>query len=166
MQYRRLYQEGGCYFFTVTTYGRQPIFRSPEAVELLRTAFRELRSERPFEIDAAVVLPDHLHCIWRLPDGDDDFSNRFKSIKKRFTTAYEGQAGKVWQKRFWEHLIRDQDDWRRHMDYIHYNPVKHGQVQRPGDWPYSSFRRCVEKGLYVPDWGSDISDEVLQMDLE
>jgi len=167
MQYRRLYQEGGCYFFTLVAFKRRPIFRSPETVETLRKAFRNLRKERPFEIDAAVIMPDHLHCIWRLPEGDDNFSNRFKSIKKRFTTAYGGEAGKVWQKRFWEHLIRDEEDWRRHMDYVHYNPVKHKQAQRPRDWPYSSFLRCVEKSFYPLDWGSDdISDEVLEMDLE
>jgi putative transposase len=166
MQYRRLYNEGGCYFFTLVTFERRPIFRSPESIALLRTAFRALRADRPFEIDAAVILPDHLHCIWRLPIGDSDFSNRIKSIKKRFTIAYEGEAGKVWQKRFWEHLIRDEDDWRRHMDYVHYNPVKHGYSDSPSKWPYSFFRRCVEKGFYASDWGSDISDSVLKMDRE
>ena len=166
MRYRRLYRDGGCYFFTLVTKDRQPLFRTPETVDLLRGAFRELRKERPFEIDAAVILPDHLHCIWRLPEGDADYSNRWKSIKRRFTTAYGGKPGEVWQARFWEHLIRDERDWRNHMDYVHYNPVKHGHAASPLEWPYSSFRRCVTRGLYEADWGSQMPDTVRNMELD
>lgn len=114
-------------------------------------------------IDAWVVLPDPMHCVWTLPPGDDDFSNRWKAIKIRFVQALprterrsvvriaKGERG-VWQRRFWEHVIRDEVDYARHVDYVHWNPIKHGLVQRLADWPYSSFHRYVESGIYPPDW--------------
>jgi putative transposase len=110
-----------------------------------------------------VVLPDHLHCVWTLPPGDADFSNRWKAIKIRFVqaipdterrSAVRAACGEraIWQRRFWEHAIRDETDYARHVDYVHFNPVKHGHVQRVADWPYSSFRRWVAAGRYPPDW--------------
>ena len=155
MRYRRSYIAGATYFFTVVVAGRKPIFRDPGAVDVLRKAFRHVRNKYPFEIDAICVLPDHLHCLWTLPEDDVDYSMRWRLIKTRFTKTNESMiASPVWQKRFWEHLIRDDKDLSNHVDYIHYNPVKHGLVERPADWRYSSFGKWVEHGHYTPDWGS------------
>ena len=169
--YRRAIAPGGVFFFTVVTHGRSPLFVSEERVEMLRAAFRKVKSVRPFEIDAIVVLPDHLHCIWRLPEGDGDFSGRWREIKKfasRQIDAHTNQRNErsVWQRRFWEHAIRDEADWHRHMDYIHYNPVKHGLVTRPMDWPWSSFRAAVERGWYQEMWGASEPTEIAGMELE
>lgn len=149
--YRRVIIPGGVFFFTVVTHERAPLFSSDERVELLRAAFRKVKAARPFHIDAMVVLPDHLHCIWRLPEGDGDYSGRWREIKKAASREIDARINgrgerPVWQRRFWEHAIRDEADWRRHVDYIHYNPVKHGLVARPGDWPRSSFGRAVACG--------------------
>ena len=165
MQYRRAFVPGGSYFFTVVTERRRPLLASADAVEVLRNAFRAVRSTRPFEINAMVVLPDHLHCIWTMPLKDADFATRWRLVKTWFTkhcapvlrsppncarAAKREQA--LWQHRYWEHLLRDETDFARHMDYIHYNPVKHGYAVAPMDWPYSSFRRYVEAGVYPADW--------------
>ncbi|WP_458789442.1 REP-associated tyrosine transposase [Adonisia turfae] len=153
MQYRRFRREGGTYFFTVVAYNRQQLFETPEMVELLRASFRKVKQRHPFTIDAIVILPDHLHCLWTLPQGDANFSTRWRLIKSEFSrhcpeeykqlrslARYKKQEQTVWQRRFWEHLIRNEDDFARHVEYIHYNPVKHGLVQNPHDWPYSSIR--------------------------
>ena len=167
MHYRRAFTPGGSFFFTVVTEGRRPIFASAESVAVLREAFRRVRQTRPFQIDAIVVMPDHLHCIWTLPPDDADFATRWRLIKTRFTkhcdpalriapnaarTAKGEQA--VWQHRYWEHQLRDETDFTRHVEYIHYNPVKHGLAASPQDWPHSSFHRYVESGIFLPDWGS------------
>ena len=150
--YRRIYVSGGCYFFTVVCRQRRTFFADAAAVDLLRQAIHSVKMERPFSIDAMVVLPDHLHCIWRLPEDDSDFSGRWREIKKyvtrRLASVLSNGQTSVWQPRFWEHLIRDDEDWRHHMDYLNYNPVKHGLVHHPADWPYSSFRAAVLKGWY------------------
>ena len=156
--YRRCFVPGGCYFFTVVTYRRLPLFERGPRVELLREAFREVKSKRPFEIQAMVVMPDHLHAVWQLPEGDTDYSSRWRDIKhyvsSRIETPVNHRGEKaVWQRRFWEHAIRDEEDWRRHVDYVHFNPVKHGLVSAARDWPYSSFRRSVDAGWYSLDWG-------------
>jgi len=117
----------------------------------------------PFKIEAIVVLPDHLHLLMQLPNEDDDFSIRWKLIKQDFNKAIREKS---WQKRFWEHLIRDENDWRMHMDYIHYNPVKHGYAVSPKDWQHSSFHKFVRAGYYNENWGSDIAYDVEQMDFE
>ena len=127
--------------------------------------------KRPFVMDAVVVLHDHLHCIWRLPDGDEDFSTRWRLIRRHFSLAIDAPLTKrgeklVWQRRFWEHLIRDEGDWRRHVDYIHYNPVKHGYVRSPRDWPSSSFHRAIKRGWYLEDWGSEEPENLKGMDLD
>ena len=140
-------------------------------MEMLRAAFRKVKAARPFEIDAMVVLPDHLHCIWRLPEGDGDFSSRWREIKKAASREIDPGADSrhersVWQRRFWEHAIRDDADWRHHVDYIHYNPVKHGLVKRPGEWPWNSFGRAVARGWYEPSWGASEPEEIVGMELE
>ena len=140
---------------------------------MLREAFRAARSERPFHIDAAVVLPDHLHAVINLPDGDTNYPQLWRSIKARFTrdlrkTGVElrtrDKTGYVlWQRRFWEHAIRDQTDLHRHVDCIHFNPVKHGHTAAPRDWPHSSLRRHVRDGVFAPDWGEGEPDVALAL---
>ncbi|HET8899679.1 MAG TPA: transposase [Rhodanobacteraceae bacterium] len=169
--YRRAIVPGGTFFFTVVTRGRQPIFAAPDAVAALRAAFRKVRAERPFEVDAMVVLPDHLHCLWRLPEDDSDYSSRWREIKKATSRAIAPCADRhgersVWQRRFWEHVIRDEDDWRRHVAYIHYNPVKHGWARRAADWPWSSFSRFVARAWHEPTWGELEPQEVHGLDFE
>lgn len=159
--YRRARNAGATYFFTVVTAQRRPLLATPEAVATLRRSVAEIRLHMPFSIDAWVVLPDHMHTIWTLPSGDSDFSTRWGKIKagfsrncnRTYTPAPKHDAG-IWQPRFWEHVIRDEDDFAAHMDYVHYNPVKHGHVTCVRDWPYSSFHRCVRRGIYAPDWGA------------
>ena len=158
---------GGTFFFTLVTYARRPVFRAEDARRMLRESFDRVRRNRPFTIEAMVLLPEHLHCIWTLPDGDAEFSVRWRKIKESFTRSFlatggreslvtpgqsrKGQRG-VWQQRFWEHTIRDEEDRRRHVDYIHYNPVKHEQVACPHLWPWSTFARWVREGFYAADW--------------
>ena len=169
--YLRVYIPGGCYFFTVVTMNRAPLFNTEARVDILRQAMRERMAKQPFQIDAMVVLPDHLHCIWRLPEEDCDYSSRWREIKKSVsrhisTVTNRRNERLVWQRRFWEHTIRDEDDWRRHVDYIHYNPVKHGLAKRPGDWPWSSFRKAVAKGWYDEAWGACEPEAIDGMDYE
>ena len=152
MRYRRAYQPGGSFFFTVVTARRRPIFSSATAVDVLRDAFRAVRQKRPFDIVAIVILPDHLHCIWTLPAGDTDFMTRWRLIK----TWFSKRAGlkDVWQHRYWEHVLRDERDLINHVDYIHYNPVKHGWAETPVEWPHSSFAHYVSRGTYPRDWAA------------
>jgi len=165
MRYRRAKTPGGTYFFTVVTFRRRKFLCEPGNVELLRTALRTVKSAYPFTIDAFVLLPDHLHCIWTLPPGDSDYPMRWNAVKKYFTdhcldeyklprTASERRKRMqtIWQPRYWEHQIRNDRDFEQHCDYIHWNPVKHGWVPRVADWPYSSFHRFVRVGLYPPHW--------------
>lgn len=169
--YRRAYIAGGSYFFTLVTWRRRRVFAEQHAVDALRAAMREVKRSRPFDLEAIVVLPDHLHCILTLPEDDADFSGRWREIKKACSRRIAPHSDhrrerKVWQRRFWEHAIRDRDDWQRHMDYIHYNPVKHGLVRTPKDWPWSSFQSCVARGWYAPDWGLAEPEWLRGMDLE
>ena len=117
---------------------------------------KSVKGARPFHINACVVLPEHLHCIWTLPENDDDFSSRWREIKKQFTKLSGCRT--IWQPRFWEHTIRDEVDYRRHTDYIYINPVKHGWVTRVQDWPFSTFHRDVRNGLYPVDWAGELED--------
>lgn len=171
MRYRRAFVPGASHFFTVVMEKRRPVFASREAVQALREAFCAVRSTRPFTVDAMVVLPDHLHCIWTLPSDDADFATRWRLIKTWFTkhcdpglrlTPNPARQAKgeqaLWQHRYWEHLLRDEADYIRHVEYIHFNPVKHGLAASAMDWPYSSFRRQVEAGVYPPDWGRGAMD--------
>ena len=131
-----------------------------------------VKHAHPFEMDAVIILPDHLHALWTLPAGDEDFSRRWAMIKRLVSSVVGHLAAPVtmpsmkrrhesgfWQRRFWEHLIRDDNDFARHMDYIHFNAVKHGHAGRPADWPHSSFQRCVERGIYPVDWASGVEIE-------
>ncbi|MBD2314354.1 transposase [Desertifilum sp. FACHB-1129] len=166
MRYRRARMPGATYFFTVVTYQRQQILHLPDNITLLRQAFRHVKQRHPFNIDAIAILPDHLHCLWTLPPDSADFSTRWRLIKQYFSRSCQQhykqprsrsrikkQEQAVWQRRFWEHQIRDDRDFSNHVDYIHFNPVKHGLVTAAREWPYSSFRRFVEAGQYEEDWG-------------
>ncbi|QQO32026.1 transposase [Bradyrhizobium diazoefficiens] len=167
--YRRNFVPGGCFFFTVNLAERK-LSLLTDHVELLRVAFRETRQRHSFTIDAIVVSPDHLHTVWTLPEGDADFATRWQLIKSAFSRrlarnermsrsrAAKGERG-IWQRRYWEHTIRDEIDFARHVDYVHINPVKHRLVDRVGDWAPSSFHRHVELGNYPPDWAGDQSDD-------
>jgi putative transposase len=158
-EYRRWLQPGGTFFFTVVSFERRPFFADPPAPQCLRQALREIRNKHPFQIYAMVLLPEHLHCVWSLPPGDTDFSMRWELIKKRFDRLWLPPNAKsphqVWQPRFWEHCVRNEKDLKRHVDYIHWNPVKHGHVARACDWPYSTFARFVKMGEYDINWGQD-----------
>jgi putative transposase len=167
--YRRNFIAGGSFFFTVNLAERR-LRLLTEHIDALRIALRQTRRHHPFTIDAMVVLPDHLHAVWTLPDGDPDFATRWRLIKSAFSRslatgerispsrAAKGERG-IWQRRFWEHTIRDENDFAHHMDYIHINPVKHGLVPRVSDWPYSSFHRMVKLGVYPEDWAGDVSHD-------
>jgi putative transposase len=168
VRYRRNFIPGGTFFFTVTLNDRKSS-SLVDHVEELRAAFRVTRAERPFTIDAIVVLPDHLHVTMTLPTADSDFSGRWRRIKSFFTHRL-AESGvplsrnsrgefSLWQRRFWEHTIRDEGDFERCANYIHFNPVKHGLVSSPTDWPYSSLHRYIRAGLLPADWGgADITD--------
>jgi putative transposase len=172
--YIRALVPGGTFFFTVALLERRRGLLT-ERIDDLRSVFADARRRRPFTIDAIVVLPDHLHCIWTLPPGDGDFSGRWHHIKARFSAGIprserlsarrvkKGERG-IWQRRFWEHVIRDEIDLERHFHYIHYNPVKHGHVARVADWPYSSFHRCVKEGIYPRDWAASMDVRQLEME--
>jgi len=155
MNYRRVYVAGGTYFFTLVTHQRKPIFSDLEAIDTLRAAFKYAITRHPFTIVANVILPDHIHSVWTLPPNDSNFSTRWRLIKGYFTRNWTNPDIKVpvWQRRFWEHLIRDETDLSNHVEYIHYNPVKHGLANSPYDWPYSSFSRFVKEGWYPTEWG-------------
>ena len=160
--YVRTRVEGGSYFFTVALLNRRSGLLVAQ-VGLLRDAIRKVKLAKPFHIDAWVILPDHMHCVWTLPGGDDDYSSRWKDIKSTFSRSLpkcefvdrirkrNGERG-IWQRRFWEHAIRDDADYWRHIDYVHLNPYKHGLVQHVRDWPYSTFHRKVREGVYPINW--------------
>jgi putative transposase len=162
VRYRRNFVAGGTFFFTVTLADRRSCALVDHIAEL-RAAFRLTRRERPFAIDAIVILPDHLHTVMTLPPEDADFSGRWRRIKSRFThdvvpsglPVTRNQRGEftLWRRRFWEHTVRNESDFSRHVDYIHYNPVKHGLVSSVSDWPHSSFHRYVRTGVLPADWG-------------
>jgi putative transposase len=154
------------YFFTVVTYRRQPIFLDPKAIKLFYEALRYTQKRLPFRIVAIVVLPDHIHMIWILPPESSDYSNRWRLIKTYFSRNWRKSQSKspslprndkgevdIWQSRFWEHLIRDETDLENHIDYIHFNPVKHDLASAPEEWKYSSFIKFIKDGFYLKDWG-------------
>ena len=166
--YKRAYG-GSTYFFTVVTHKRRPFLCDAMSRAMLREAINETRTRWPFAVDAWVLLPDHLHCIWTLPDGDVEYSTRWGRIKSGFSkrinslgvmpdsqrsaSRQKRRESAYWQRRFWEHEIKSQRDYNAHMDYIHFNPVKHGYVKSPRDWEYSSFHRLVKEGVYDINWG-------------
>lgn len=162
-------RSGRVYFFTLVTHERRPFLTTDTGRLALRVAIRHVLQTHPFQITAIVLLPDHLHAVLELPDGDTDYSTRWRLIKSHFTRLWceaggmdgvksksrqqKGERG-VWQRRFYEHTCRDEGDLKRCVDYVHVNPLKHGLVQRVRDWPWSSFHRYVSLGEYPPDWGS------------
>jgi len=166
-KYRRARVPGGLYFFTVVTHARRHLLTDVPACRLLGSIIRRCQLKCPFTINALVLLPDHLHAIWTLPPGDDEYSKRWGWIKKEFTKNWLALGGReqrqtagrkrdrrrgVWQPKFWEHTLESGEDFERHFDYIHYNPVKHGLVKCPRDWPLSSFHRWVRAGVYPDHW--------------
>jgi putative transposase len=192
--YRRTRVRGGTFFFTVVSYRRRPVLCDKGIRAAIRQAVYVVRNERPFDIDAWVLLPDHLHCVWTLPPNDADFSTRWAMIKRYVTKTAHGarsapydsrpsavgcvsrtvtngarsapykpqskirrHEGFLWQRRFWEHTVRDNEDLKRCLDYVHWNPVKHGHVSRVADWPFSTFHRYVRQGMYGPDWGGSVA---------
>lgn len=174
-EYRRVRVENAAYFFTVVPYLRKSIFLDPLARSILHDTWLDVEKKIPFHVTAICLLPDHLHCIWTLPEDDTDYSIRWHEIKRKFTHHYVKQFSdeavmslsrqkrkerNIWQRRFWEHTIRDDKDLANHLDYIHYNPVKHGLVTRPCDWEWSSFHRYVRMGVYEQDWGDLGIDEL------
>jgi putative transposase len=162
VSYRRNGVPGATYFFTATLRERTSAALT-DSIAVLGMALRECRRRHPFSLAAIVVLPDHIHCIWTLPEEDADYSTRWRLVKAFFTHATglgdaarkKGERG-VWQRRFWEHTIRDDLDLRRHVDYVHYNPVKHGYVKHVREWPYSSFHRYVKQQLLPLDWAAPV----------
>jgi len=171
-EYRRAYVPGGTFFFTVVTERRAPVFAEAKARGMLGSVMRCCRERYPMYILAIVLLPDHLHTIWTFPQGDSNYSTRWAWIKKEFTKCWLASGGQeqkssasrlrerrrgVWQRRYWEHTIRDEEDLEAHFDYIHYNPVKHGLVRSPVAWPWSSFHRWVRAGVYPSNWATEVN---------
>lgn len=166
--YRRAFVPGGCWFFTVNLLDRRTKLLT-DHIDRLREAARSARERHPFSIDAFVVLPDHLHAAWTLPAGDTDFPLRWRLIKANFSRALpkhewrdgvrraRGERG-IWQRRFWEHLIRDENDYARHVEYCYINPVRHRLVSAVRDWPHSSFHRDVRAGLFPEDWAGSLDN--------
>ncbi len=161
---------GGTYFFTVNLAERKGNTLLIDHMDALRHAVRATRAARPFEIIAMVVLPEHLHAIWRLPEGDDDYSTRWRLLKGRFSHAVCGDERRspsrirksergIWQRRYWEHTIRDEHDLRMHIDHTHYNPVRHGLCDTPLHWPHSTFHRYARKGWLPEDWAGHSLDQ-------
>ena len=168
--YKRIYFSNRSYFFTVVTHNRIKLFAEDKNVQLLKSAFRCVLSRKPFKIEAICILPDHLHCIWTMTE-DSNYSIRWQMIKTNFSRQHrcqnpEFKQKKLWQPRFWEHVIRDKDDMHRHIDYIHYNPVKHGLVESVGDWRYCSFVKFQDQGFYEKGWGESEPESVVGLQLE
>lgn len=167
--YRRVFVPGGTYFFTVVTYRREPWLIADDARAALREAIERCRAKRPFDVDAWVLMPDHLHAVWTLPPGDVDYSTRWSQIKRTVSVLLANRKRNdvmtesmrvrrettLWQRRFYEHTIRDEKDFARCIDYVHSNPVKHGSVNRVADWPWSTFHRYVQQDVYSANWMGD-----------
>ena len=168
--YVRAKLPGGLFFFTQVTFDRHKFLTSNLARRILREVWTDVQEKHPFKVEAICLLPDHMHCIWRLPPDDCDYPKRWRLIKGMFSRRYLKSGGRegirnqsrqgkkevaVWQRRYWEHMIRDDIDFTRHFDYIHFNPVKHGYVSKPLDWKWSSFRRYLGLGYYPEEWGCD-----------
>ncbi|MQX35115.1 REP-associated tyrosine transposase [Roseospira navarrensis] len=166
--YRRNRVPGASYFFTVALLERRKSLLV-DHIDVLRQCVQQVRTQRPFYIDAWVVLPDHMHCIWTLPGGDADYATRWRLIKLLFSKALpatetlsstrqrRSERG-LWQRRYWEHTIRSDSDFARHVDYVHFNPVRHGHATWVKDWPYSTFHRFVGNGVLDPDWAGDVGN--------
>ena len=171
-EYRRANIPGGTFFITIDTYDRHPLLLMPKARDFLHAAWEDVAGRFPFTTDAVCLLPDHIHLLMTLPEDDSDFSMRIREIKRLFTKAYLAEFGigptrgrshqdkneaAIWQRRFYEHTIRDDQDMNAHMDYIHFNPVKHGLVSQVKNWQWSSFHQYVRSGFYSIDWGEGVN---------
>ena len=174
--YRRAWHPGGTWFFTVNALQRGDKDLLVRHIGLLREVIRDVRRRHRFAIHGWVVLPEHMHCVLELPPSDTDFATRWRLIKAGFSKGFpaterrsvvrraRGERG-IWQRRYWEHLIRNEQDYRAHLDYLHFNPVRHGHVRRVADWPHSTFHAWVERGVYSLDWaGSDFADALGAME--
>lgn len=172
--YRRPHIAGGTYFITQVTYQRQQWLCRDIARHALRTAIEQVRKTRPFTVDAFVLLPDHFHCLLTLPSDDSDLSTRLRLIKTYVTRHYrpalqldsvvsasrqQRKEQNLWQRRFWEHVIRNDDDFAQHCDYIHYNPIRHKLCKNPADWQFSSIHRFIAQGKYPQGWGDGVAVE-------
>lgn len=170
-EYRRAQVPGGTFFITIVTFNRSPILTNPQARAFLHDAWEDVIGRFPFTTEAICLLPDHIHALITLPENETNFSIRIREIKRLFTKAYLAEIGStktrnqsridkseatVWQRRFYEHTIRDERDLNTHIDYIHYNPMKHGLVDCVSDWQWSSFHRYVKNGFYSSDWGEGL----------
>ncbi|MBB1520204.1 REP-associated tyrosine transposase [Aquipseudomonas guryensis] len=170
VNYRRARVAGACYFLTLALRDRSSDLLLRYSDEL-RMALRQVSSAKPFKLPAAVVLPEHLHLLMWLPEDDADFSSRVRMFKSLFIQHLQARGERVsinpkgeasiWQRRFWEHLIRDEQDFAAHVDYIHANPMKHGLVLRAADWPLSSFHRYVQRGLLPSEWCGGVQEQVV-----
>ena len=172
MRYRRIFVKGGTYFFTLVTYQRVKLFSDPVNIALYNQALEYVHHRHPFTIIAQVILPDHIHSLWELPEGDSNYPTRWYLIKSHFSrdfnrssdqpSALRSKKGErvVWQRRYWEHTITNEKDFENHIDYIHFNPVHHGLVNIPGDWEYSTFKMYVQDGRYNPDWTMIPNDDI------
>ncbi len=167
MDYRRAWHAGGTYFFTINLLERKNNDCLVKHIEQLKQAIQQVKKRYPFIIHAWVVLPEHMHCVIELREGNHDFATRIRLIKSNFSKAipkaeYISDVRKrrnergIWQRRYWEHLIRDEADFKAHIDYVHINPVKHGLVKQVKDWPHSTFHHLVKQGIYPEDWGGGI----------
>jgi putative transposase len=178
--YRRWFVAGGSYFFTIVTRDRLPLFGKPSNIALLRDSIRFVKEELPFAFEAAVALPDHMHFIWTLPRGDFDYPKRIGRMKARFTKLWRAECGvrtfdsgrsssrrkhresNLWQRRFWEHTIQSESEFEALLDYIHYNPVKHGYAACPHAWETSSFHKWVERSVYERQWACQCKGRVAE----
>ena len=172
--YRRAIVPGGTFFFTVVTFDRKPILTSAFSRQILRLAWKTVQEKHPFKCNAICLLPEHVHCIWTLPENDANYSIRWAAIKALFSKHYllvggiegirntsrkrKGEAA-IWQRRYWEHCIQDEKDFIRHFDYIHYNLVKHNLVRNVSEWKWSSFHKYKLKGYYKDGWGENDTEE-------
>jgi putative transposase len=169
-KYKRHYQKNSCYFITLVTRGRALLFERYQNIQLFRTSVSVVKRNYPFTIEAIVILPDHLHFIMSLTN-TDKISFRIQQIKYRFTLAYKKHYSistpiSLWQNRFWEHVIRNEKDWMAHINYIHYNPIKHNVAQQIKNYPYSTFRKFVRNGFYDESWGLLEPNDIKHMNLE
>ncbi len=169
-RFYRSRRPGGTFFFTAVTHRRRAVLTTELGRRCFRKGLERIREQRPFDLVAIALLPDHVHTVWTLPEGDADFSTRWQLLKRYFTRAYLAAGGAeseptasmsrqkqrgLWQRRFWEHTCRDEVDLKRCVDYVHWNPVKHGLVSHVADWPWSTFHRYVKLGEYLSDWGGE-----------
>jgi len=179
--YRRVFVPGGTFFFTVVTFERRPFLTSDLARRTLRRAWKIVQGRHPFTCEAICLLPEHLHCMWTLPENDTNYPTRWAAIKALFSKFYLQEGGgegyrntsrqkkgeaAIWQRRYLEHFIRDEQDFQRHFDYIHYNPAKHNLVKNVGEWKWSSFHKYKKKGYYPEGWGEDDSMTIVSIDAE